>query len=126
VILINWKITDRLSLSTGQGTGATLGPGLVLNWRASGKWGLSLGGRYERLRFRLADQGLAPNGVGEDRAFPIFGGINYTHNHRFQLGLIGGFELGGELSVDDKGGTTLVKESYDPALFIGLSFSLRL
>ena len=126
VILIDWKITDRLSLSTGRGTGATLGPGLALNWRASRQCGLFLGGRYERLRFRLADQGAAPHGVGEDRAFPIFGGINFTLNRRFQLGLIGGFELGGELSLDDEGGNSVVKESYDPAPFIGLSFSLRL
>ena len=126
VILIDWKITNRLSLSTGQGTGATLGPGLVLNWRASRKWSFSLGGRYERLRFRLADQGLSPKGVGEDRAFPIFGGINYNHNRLFQLALIGGFELGGELSLDDKGGNNIFKESYDPAPFIGLSFGLRL
>lgn len=126
VILIDWKITDRLSLNTGQGTGATLGPGLALNWRASRKWSFSLGGRYERLRFRLADQGVAPKGVGEDRAFPLFGGINYTHNRRFQLALIGGFELGGDLSLEDKDGNNIVKESYDPAPFIGLSFSLRL
>jgi hypothetical protein len=126
VLLIDWKITDRLSLKTGRGTGATLGPGLVLDWRASEKWSLSLGGRYERLRFRLDDQGFAPDGVGEDRAFPIFGGINYTHSRRFQLSLVGGIELGGKLSLDDKDGNEIVSESHDPAAFIGLAFSLRL
>jgi hypothetical protein len=126
VILIDWKITDRLSLKTGRGTGATLGPGLVLDWRASEKWSLNLGGRYERLRFRLDDQGLEPGGVGEDRAFPIFGGINYTHSRRFQLSLVGGVEVDGKLSLYDKDGNDIVRESHDPALFIGLAFSLLL
>jgi hypothetical protein len=126
VLLIDWKITDRLSLKTGRGTGATLGPGLVLGWRASEKWSLSLGGRYERLRFRLDDQGFAPDGVGEDRAFPIFGGINYTHSRRFQLSLVAGVEVGGKLSLDDKDGNEIVSESHDPAAFIGLALSLRL
>ncbi len=126
VILIDWKITDRLSLKTGRGTGATLGPGLVLDWRASEKWSLSLGGRYERLRFRLDDRGLEPKGVGEDRAFPIFGGINYSYSRRFQMSLVGGVEVGGKLSLNDRDGNEIVKESHDPAPFIGLAFSLRL
>ncbi|MGD9031527.1 MAG: hypothetical protein PVH02_02620 [Desulfobacteraceae bacterium] len=126
VLLIDWKITDRVSLKTGRGTGATLGPGLALDWRASEKWSLSLGGRYEKLRFRLDEQGLQPNGVGEDRSFPIFAGINYTHSRRFQVSLVGGVEVGGKLSVYDRDGNEIVRESYDPAPFIGLAFSLRL
>jgi len=126
VLLIDWKITDRLSLKTGRGTGATLGPGLALDWRASEKWSLSLGGRYERLRFRLDEQGVSPDGVGEDRSFPLFAGISYTHSPRFQVSLIGGVEVGGKLSISDKDGNEIVKESYDTAPFIGLAFSLRL
>jgi hypothetical protein len=43
VLLINWKITDTLSLGTGSGVGATLGPGLFLNWKAARAWRFSLG-----------------------------------------------------------------------------------
>ena len=125
VLLINWKITEQLSLKTGGGTGATLGPGLVLDWRASGNWSFSFGGRYEKLRFRLDDQGVSPNGVGEDRAFPIFGGIKYTHNRRFQLSIVGGVDVGGELSLEDKDGNEILSESHDPAPFIGFAFSFR-
>jgi len=124
-LLIDWKITDHLSLKTGRGAGASLGPGLVLDWRASENWSLSLGGRYERLRFRLNDQGVASKGIGEDTAFPIFGVINYTHSRRFQVSLTVGFEVGGKLSLIDKDGNEIVSESHDPAPFIGLAFSLR-
>jgi hypothetical protein len=78
------------------------------------------------LRFRLDEQGLSPDGVGEDRAFPIFAGITYTHSPRLQLSLVGGVEVGGKLGVYDKDGNEIVRESYDPAPFIGLAFSLRL
>jgi hypothetical protein len=124
--LIDWKITDRLSLRTGRGTGATLGPGFVLDWRASEKWSVSLGGRYEKLRFRLDEEGPEPDGVGEDRAFPIFGGINYTHSRRFQASFFAGVEVGGKLRLSDRDGNEIVSESHDPAPFIGVAFSLRL
>jgi hypothetical protein len=78
------------------------------------------------LRFRLDDQGLQPDGVGEDRSFPIFAGIHYTHSRRFQVSLVGGVEVGGKLSLYDKNGNEIVEESYDAAPFIGLAFSLRL
>lgn len=126
VILIDWKITNRLSLRTGSGTGATLGPGLVLDWRVSEKWSLSLGGRYERLRLRLDDHDLAPDGVGEDRAFPIFGGIQYTYSQRFHVSFVGGVEVGGKLSLFDRDGNEIIEESYDPSPFIGLTLSLQL
>jgi hypothetical protein len=38
ILIINWKITDTLSLNTGRGIGATLGPGLTFDWRPSRVW----------------------------------------------------------------------------------------
>ena len=125
VLIINWKITDRLSLETGRGLGATLGPGLTLNWQASTKWNLFLGGRYERLRIRLDDAGFASGGVGEDRSFPLFGGATYRIGSRGDVSLLSGLKFGGELRVEDENGNLLVDETYDPALFLGLTFRVR-
>lgn len=125
VLIIDWKITDTLSLGTGRGLGATLGPGLILSWEPSRKWTLSLGGRYERLRFRLDDDGVAPKGVGDNRSFPLFGGVTYNISRKAQVSLLGGMELGGELKVEDEGGNTVIEEDYDSAGFIGLTFNLR-
>ena len=83
VLIIDWKISDSLSFSTGRGLGATLGPGLILNWEPYSKWTFSLGGRYERLRFRLDNDRIAPKGIGDDRAFPVFGGITYSFNRKW-------------------------------------------
>ena len=102
-----------------------MGPGLEFDWRASDNWSLSLGGRFEKLRFRLDDKNVSPGGVGEDRAFPIFGGINYNRGRRLGLSLVGGVDVGGKLIIEDKNGNEIVSENHDPAPFVGFAFRLR-
>jgi hypothetical protein len=125
ILLIDWRITDTVSLTTGRGVGATLGPGLQLVWTPDRQWTLSVGGRYERLRFRLDDSGPAPEGIGEDRAFPLFAGVSYRFNPMIQVSLLGGTELGGELSLEDRDGNLVRKTDHDAAAFIGGALSLR-
>ena len=125
ILIINWKITDALSLSTGGGIGATLGPGLTLNWRPAGAWSFSIGGRYERLRFRLDEDGTVSNGIGDDRSFPLFGGIEYRFTPMIRVSILAGVEVGGELRLEDEAGRTISKENHDPAAFLGFAFSAR-
>ncbi|MCJ7715191.1 MAG: hypothetical protein MUO54_01555 [Anaerolineales bacterium] len=125
ILIINWKITDTLSLNTGRGIGATLGPGLTFDWRPSRTWSFSIGGRYERLRFRLDEEGAVPNGVGDDRSFPIFGGITYSFTPMIRIGVLGGVEVGGELRLEDENGNTIINEDHDPTGFLGITFSAR-
>ena len=125
ILIINWKITDTLSLNTGRGIGATLGPGLTFDWRPSRVWSFSIGGRYERLRFRLDEEGTVPNGIGDDLSFPIFGGIAYSFTPMIRIGVLGGVEVGGELRLEDENGNTIIKENHDPAGFLGITFSAR-
>jgi len=124
-LIINWKITDRLSLGTGRGLGATLGPGLALNWKASDKWNLSLGGRVERLRFRLDNKGTAPKGIGEDRSYLLFGGLTYSFSRRALVSLVGGVDLDGQHRLEDKKGQRIAEEDYNPAGFLGFTFRFR-
>ncbi len=125
VLLIDWKITDRLRLETGRGLGATRGPGLILRWEVSDGWDLSLGGRYEKLRFRLDREGVAPDGVGSDRSFPLFCGATYRFTPRAEASLVGGWALGGELRLEDENGNRIAEENYDPAGFLGVAFGVR-
>jgi hypothetical protein len=126
VLIINWKITNTLSLETGRGLGATLGPGISLNWRMTEQWNLTLGGRYEKLRFRLDDQAETPNGIGQDKSFPVFGGVTYKINSSARISLIGGFETSGELQLEDHAGNVLEQQDYESAAFLGFSFYFRL
>ncbi|MHC4998527.1 MAG: DUF6268 family outer membrane beta-barrel protein, partial [Planctomycetota bacterium] len=121
IFLIDWKISDTLSFGTGRGESATAGPGLFLYWRPDEQWLFNFGGRYEKLRFRLDDKGVAPDGVGEDRAFPLVAGATYYFNRQTSLTLTGGVLLGGQLKLEDDKGHKIIEEDYDPTPFIGIN-----
>ena len=125
VLLVDWKITEKLSLSTGRGAGASLGPGLLLSYTANRKWSFSLAGRYERLRFRLDGDGPSPGGVGEDRSFPLYASVTYSFFPMGRVSLLAGVGLAGEQRMEDARGNRVARGSYDPAPFVGLSFSVR-
>lgn len=125
ILAIQWKITDTLSLQTGRGVGATLGPGLTLSWQPSSAWSFSFGGRYDKLRFRLDDDGTASGGIGQDRSFPIFAGMEYRLNSKTRISLIGGTKVGGELSLENSDGETIIEKDHDSAGFLGIAFSAR-
>jgi len=125
ILIIDWKITERLSLETGRGLAATLGPGLTLNYRVTPKWNLAVGGRYEKLRFRLDSEGEEADGIGEDSSFPLFASVTHRFNPKASVSLVGGLELEGELRQEDKDGNKIASESYDTATFLGLTFNVR-
>ena len=125
ILLIDWRIMETLSFGTGRGEGSTLGPGLYLSWQPNRQWTFSLGGRYEKLRFRLDDDGVARRGVGEDRAFPLVAGATYNISPRAQLTLSGGVLFGGRLKLEDQNGNTIDEQDYDPAAFLGASLRCR-
>lgn len=125
ILIVDWKITDKWSLDTGRGLGATLGPGLTLNYQPNSEWRFGIGGRYESLRFRLDKKGEIGGGVGEESSFPLFVSSTYNVTPKANISLVGGVELGGELKLEDKDGRTVKEESYDTGLFLGATFSLR-
>jgi hypothetical protein len=125
VVLVNWNITENLSLETGGGFAATAGPGLSLVYELSDHWKTALTGRYEKKRFRLNGSGLAENGVGEDRNVPIIGNLTYFFYPAGYVSGIIGYNFAGELSADDSNGNALYQREYDPSLSVGLVASFR-
>lgn len=125
VVLVNWNITERLSLETGGGFAATAGPGLSLIYSFSDHWKVGLSGRYEKKRFRLNGEGLAENGVGEDRNVPVIGNLTYFIYPGGYVSGILGYNFSGKLSADDANGNLLYEKSYDPSPSIGFIASFR-
>lgn len=125
ILLIRWQINDTLVLRTGRGMGASQGPGLVLDWQATEKWKLSLGTRYERLRFRLDDRGFAPDGVGEESGVPVYLGVTYKFCDAAELSVYAGVKFAGSLEIENSSGDTLYKSDYDTASFFGVSWSSK-
>jgi hypothetical protein len=125
VILVNWKITERLSLDTGGGLAATAGPGLSLNYAFTKHWKAGLTGRYENERFRLNPDRPVPNGVGEDRNIPLIGSFGYQFYPGGYLGVICGVHFGGKLQAEDEFGNIIYEKTYKTSASAGFNASFR-
>ena len=125
VLVVDWTFADRGTLATGRGLGASQGPGLLLSSAASETWTLLLGGRYERFRFRLRENGAVPDGVGEDRGLPLSLGARYRWNRVATLTCFAGVNAAGRILVEDASGSDLFSSNYDPAPFFGAMASFR-
>jgi outer membrane receptor protein involved in Fe transport len=125
ILLIDWKITDTLSLETGGRLAASRGPGLQLTWQPTSRWRLALGGRYEKMRFRLDEKGVAPGGVGEDEAIPLYALAEYSWSDDLKFSFIGGAEVGGNLRLEDSSGNLVSDSDLDTAPFLGLTLKGR-
>jgi hypothetical protein len=117
ILLIDWAITDTISLETGRGLAATRGPGLTLKWKPEGKWEFGLAARYEKFRFRLADAG---ENIGEDKAVPVVLTAAWNWNPAISVTALAGFETSGDLSIENSNGDRLRRLSYDSAPLAGL------
>ncbi|MEN8149146.1 MAG: hypothetical protein ABFS86_04940 [Planctomycetota bacterium] len=125
-LLIEWEMDDRWSLSTGSGLAATRGPGLVLSCQLADDWRIGLGGRWEQFRFRLDDEGPAPDGVGEESSLPGYLALTWKPTWRTSVSLLAGVNFFGRLSLYDEDGHELRREDYDPAPFVGVVFDIGL
>ena len=123
-LLIDWDISKRWNLSTGRGLGASQGPGLSLSYAHSDALRFSLLARYEELRFRLDNQGPAPNGVGQDKSIPVVFAVEYNPSPALSLTAFAGAEFNGELQLESSSGAVLSTQNYETAPLIGFAFRL--
>jgi hypothetical protein len=122
--VLNWNISERWSISSQGRAGVTGGTGAELIWYPGGRdgrWELAMGARWDLRRFRLDDQGIAPDGVGEDSSLPLWFRVSWGANENFSLDLYGGFILSGSMEVVDTNGNGVSSDNYDPAPFAGLA-----
>jgi hypothetical protein len=125
ILAIDWRITDALTLSTGQGFAASRGPGLTLRWHTNEHWSVSLGGRYEKERFRLDNRGVAPNGIGESTATSVFVAVTRRLGWAGSVSAVAGVDVNGSLRLEDADGDLLDRTDIDDAPYIGAAANLR-
>jgi hypothetical protein len=124
ILLIDWQITDKISLSTGRGLAASQGPGLTLNYALNRQWELGLTGRYEQIRFALDEDKSAPQTrYGEDKSVPLLFTVSYTPWPRTSVSALVGVETNGSLRLDDRDGERLYESDFDTTPVIGVAFS---
>jgi len=125
IIILDWAITDKLTLTTGRGLAASRGPGLALNYSLNDNWTVALSGRSEKTRFALEDDGAVPEGFGQDKTLPLLLSVQYSPRPMTEVSAFIGSEFAGELSVEDKDGDTVARTDYDIAVSVGMAFRLR-
>ncbi len=123
--LVEWDISDHWRIGSVGGPSSFLVSGVQLSYRPDDSWLFGLGAGYSRNRFRLDDDGVAPDGVGEESGVPIWFGIGYRPSNTTELDFIAGLLIGGELRLEDDHGRTIETEDTDPAPFIGVAARFR-
>ncbi|TVQ55639.1 MAG: hypothetical protein EA355_09235 [Rhodobacteraceae bacterium] len=125
ILLLDWDITDRLSVGTGSGLAATEGPGLEARYGLTETFTLAAGARYESVRFRLDRDGPTSNGIGETQTLPIYVSATWAPSPRTNLSALLGLDVGGEVTLRDSGGGRIESRDIDPAPFLGVAGQLR-
>ena len=124
IVVVDWQITDRLSLQTGRGLAASQGPGFTLAYALNDRWKLSALARFEKIRFAL-DEGVQGAAFGEDRSAPLLVSLDYTPWPMTSASVFLGAELNGELSLESDRGREIASSEYETAPLIGFSFQSR-
>ena len=124
IVVVDWQITDRLSLQTGRGLAASQGPGFTLAYALNDRWKLSALARFEKIRFAL-DEGVQGAAFGEDRSAPLLLSLDYTPWPMTSASVFVGAELNGELSLESDRGREIASSESETAPLIGFSLQSR-
>lgn len=125
VLIVRWRITERLRLSNPAAAGPSGPAGLELSYALGSGWEVGVGGAYRSNRYRLDEEGPFPNGVGAYRNVPVLMRIGRRFSDALSLNLYAGVSLESELRVEDAKGRGLFKEDLEPAGAFGLSLTGR-
>jgi len=120
ILLIDWKITPRWSLSNGPGIGATRGPGLQLGYEAGPRWSFALAARMEKNQFRLSDDSDVPGGIGTNTSVPVIASASWTPRPGTRISGFVGAAFDGEMSFKDAQGHKTGESGYDTAPLLGV------
>jgi len=125
LLLVDWKLGDRWRLVNPLSAGPTGPAGLEIDYRLDGGWNLGLGAAWRTTRFRLSESGPVPNGIGEERGFPVFLRATRNFGGGIAMNLYAGVVTAGQLRIEDRNGNALREVDVDPAPLVGVTFSAR-
>lgn len=120
IIIVNWGLGESWRVSSRTTGNILTRTGAELVYVAHEKWEFAFGLANYYSRFRLDDDGPAPDGVGEDESLPIWLRATYRPNDSLRIEAIGGMALGGQLRLEDEDGDFIAEEDYDAAPFLGI------
>ena len=122
---VRWRINDRWRLSNPLRIGPAGPAGLELSYILDGNWEAAAGGTYRSHRFRLGEDGIVPDGIGEIRGVPLFARLSRSWTQGWRADLYAGVALGGKLGLENGRGDQIGSASFDPAPLAGLSIAKK-
>lgn len=125
IVVVDWAFDDDWRLTNPLSAGPTGPAGLELVRRLDDRWEAGLGGAYRSLRFRLADDAVAPAGTGSYSGVLGFARLGWRMAPQLSLSLYVGGDFGGKIEVNADGGRTVLAQDVDPAPMVGLALSGR-
>lgn len=127
-ILVNWKFNEYFRLSTPY-RASPAGPGGVeltyFPLKDNKDLRIGLGATYLYKRFRLSQNNVIANGIGEYDTIPLFARVSYRILPVLDVNLYGGASLYNYLLVDDPRGGRLFQSHQNVAPFVGVGLSLN-
>lgn len=124
-LIVRWRIDDHWRLANPFPAGPAGGAGIELVYTVDDAWEIAFGGAYRSYRFRLNDNGPAPNGVGENRFVPVFARVARNFGAQTRVDLYAGVSFGGRLSVDDATGRGVARDDYKAGPAVGITLAHR-
>lgn len=118
LIGIDWKINDRVSLSTEGTTG-------LLNVKLTDEWTAVFSAGWELRDYRLDDDSVLPDGVVSDSRIPIGIGFEWRPSPNITLNLNGGVVVWQEYEFHNDDGDDISETNTDPAPYVGFSAQFR-
>lgn len=124
-LVINWKITPKLTLANPLPAGPAGGAGLELTYELNQAWKFGLGGAYRQDRFRLNNSGTYAGGVGQNKYIPLFARASYSFTPKTSLDLYLAAMVGGQVKATTADGSLIQSDNYSTGLGIGVNLSHR-
>lgn len=125
--ILNWRINEKTILSTIITDIRTeIGPRVSLNYFINRDFYTILNAGYDFRRFRLDDEGIAPDGVGDIKLLPVWLTLGYRLTDTAKLEFYTGTSFFGEMELEDNSGDRIDKEDFDSLFFIGGGIKLEL
>jgi len=121
ILTLDWNFMDEWRLKVGFTDLATAGYGAEMSWDFHPNWQLAFGGAFHKSRFRIEDH----DGIGQEKAFTLSVAATWTPSQTFSGTAFLGLAAGGQLRLENSGGTKLEQHDYDPAPILGLKAALR-
>lgn len=125
VVLVDWRINDRLRLGNPLQAGPAGGAGLELVWTVDDRWEVAGGGAWRRFRFRLDRDGAVPDGIGEKESIPLLARATWRPTPASRLDFYAGVAVGGQITLYDRDNNEVVSRDTDPAALFGITLQGR-